>query len=471
MAFVNRPSLGAAVHEVIRDLKGSFAGRIVRPGDGDFERASGIWNGMVARTPAVILLCSSVPDVQTAVRSAVAAGALTAVRCGGHSLAGFSTCDGGVVIDLSPMRQVVVNESDRRARAGGGCLLGTIDAATQRVGLACPAGVVSHTGAAGLFLGGGTGWLTRMFGLSCDNIEGFTMITVDGSLVHANAVENPDLFWALRGGGGNFGVVSEFELRLHPIRSALVGEAFLTANDIPRALRLWREFMPDAPDQLQWNVSLMLAPESDLIPTSIHSRPVLSQSVVWLGDPDPARRYLDHALTAGSPVGVTRKLMSFIELQSMADHKYPHGARYYTKSGYFPSLHDSAIDLMLEALNTSPSTNNQIEIAYLGGAAARVDATETAFGDRSAPYIINLLAHWTCPDDDQANVAWIRSLFASLRPYMKPGVYVNFMSGDEDDRVREAYSQRWERLLAIKTHYDPHNFFRLNQNIRVRAHH
>src|SRR5690348_3028087 len=223
---------------VLGELQSSFAGRILRPSDSEFERTCGIWNGMVARTPGLMLLCSGVPDVQRAVRAATAAGALTAVRCGGHSLAGFSTCEGGVVIDLSPMRQVVVSEVDRRARAGGGCLLGTIDAATQRVGLACPAGVVSHTGASGLFLGGGTGWLTRMFGLSCDNIEGFTMITVDGSLVHANGVENPDLFWALRGGGGNFGVVSEFELRLHPIRSALVGEAFLTANDIPRALRL-----------------------------------------------------------------------------------------------------------------------------------------------------------------------------------------------------------------------------------------
>lgn len=438
---------------------------MLRPGDPEFEAARGIWNGMVARTPGLILRCADVPDVQKAVRAAAAAGALTAVRCGGHSLAGFSTCEGGVVIDLSRLRQVAVDELNRRARAAGGCLLGTIDTATQAVGLAYPAGVVSHTGASGLILGGGTGWLTRLHGLSCDNVEGFTLVTADGSLVHASARENSDLFWGLRGGGGNFGVVTEFELRLHPLRALLIGSALCLGDEVAPTLRFWRDFMPHAPEELKWNVSLIPAPECSEVPASQRGRAALTETVVWLGDPEKGSEYLDRVLSVGQPVMVKRDVISYLALQTMADSEFPHGARYYTKSGYFASLDDHSIDVMVEAIASIPSAKSQIEVAYLGGAAARVGATETAFGDRSAPYIVNLLAHWPDAGADSANVGWVRNLFKALRPGMKPGVYVNFMSGDENDRVAEAYGGRWERLLAIKKHYDPNNFFRLNQNI------
>jgi FAD/FMN-containing dehydrogenase len=358
-------------------LDGRFKGDLLRPGEWGYEDVRSVWNGVVSRSPRLIARCADVADVQLAVKMASATGILTAIRCGGHSLAGFSTCD-GLVIDLSRMREVALDSDNRRARISGGCLLGSIDSATQKAGLVFPSGVVSHTGASGLILGGGTGWLTRRFGLSCDNVEGFTMVAADGSLVHCSESENPDLFWALRGGGGNFGVVTEFELRLHPLTSVVLGEGLAPERDIPQVLD---------------------------------------------------------------------------------------GRRYYMKSGYFADLDDSTIDSLAAAASEIPSPDTQIELAYLGAAAAQVPATETAFGDRSAPVIVNLLANWAEPALDAANLSWVRQLFHKLRPAMKPGVYVNFMSADEQDRVPEAYHQRWERIVKVKLHYDPTNFFRLNQNV------
>jgi hypothetical protein len=455
------------VEDVHASLARDFRGDLLRPGDDEYPQARVTWNGMTARTPALIARCAGVADVQAAVRAAAAADALTAVRCGGHSLAGFSTCDGGMVIDLSRMREVTVEPEARRGRFAGGCLLGTVDNVTQKVGLVFPAGVVSHTGAAGLVLGGGFGWLTRFLGLSCDNVEGFSLVTADGSLVRASAKENVDLFWALRGGGGNFGVVTEFEVRLHPLTSVVLADGLCFGDDIPRLLRCWREFMPEAPDRLKWNLNLRLAPNTDNVPAEMRGRPVVSESVLWVGDPEEGRPYLDRVHAMCRRVAATRKVVSFLVLQTMADHEFPHGRRYYTKAGYFKSLDDSSIDRMVESLSTIPSPETQIELAYLGGVAGRLPAADTAFGDRSSPFVLNLLANWSDAAADRANVSWIRNLFTALRPAMAPGVYVNFMSGDEDERVPEAYRERWERLVAVKSHYDPNNFFRLNQNIRT----
>ncbi len=457
--------MSESLREVYSSLRRQFQGDLLRPGDGAYAKARGIWNGLVERTPGLIAQCANVADVQQAVRTAASAGVLTAVRCGGHSLAGFSTCDNGMVIDLSKMRQVTVDSDARRGRAAGGCLLGSIDAATQKAGLVFPAGVVSHTGASGLILGGGTGWLTRLHGLSCDNVEGFTVVTADGSFVHASSHDNSDLFWALRGGGGNFGIVTEFEIRLHPLTSVVLTEAFSAESDIPRVLRHWREFMPEASNHLKWNLSLCLAPARANIPAELRGRPVASHSLVWTGAAEEGRRTVEKALSACNARHVTTKALSFIDLQTMADDEFPAGRRYYTKSGYFDSLDDASIDRMTEAVVTIPSPMTQIELAYLGGAAMRVAASETAFGDRSAPFIVNLLGSWSEPCDDVKNIAWVRHLFRVLSPLMKPGVYTNFMSADEQDRVPEAYQERWDRLVAIKSHYDPHNFFRLNQNI------
>jgi FAD binding domain/Berberine and berberine like len=455
-----------ACREVYAFLRSRFQGDLLRPGDPGYEDARMIWNGMVARRPGLIARCADVSDVQTAIRVATDIRIPTAVRCGGHSLAGFGTCDGGLVIDLTRMRQVTVDSDARRARVAGGCLLGSIDAATQKAGLVFPSGVVSHTGASGLILGGGTGWLTRRFGLSCDNVEALTLVTADGSIVRACENENADLFWALRGGGGNFGVVTEFELRLHPLRSVVLAQGLTPEAQIRKLLECWRDFMANAPFDLKWNLDLRLAPYTQKVPAPLRGRPVAGSSLVWTSAPEAARPYFDRALSLCHPESVRTQMVSFLELQTIADSDFPHGRRYYTKSGYFQCLDDVSIDHFLEALATIPSPGTQIELTYLGGAAGQVAAHETAFGDRSAPFITNLLAHWADASADAMHICWIRSLFQQLRPAMTPGVYVNFMSGDEPDRVREAYQQRWERMVTIKTHYDPGNFFCLNQNVR-----
>jgi hypothetical protein len=457
------PSAG----EVYACLDRRFKGDLLRPGAPGYDDARAVWNGMVSCSPCLIARCADVSDVQMAVKAASAAGILTAIRCGGHSLAGFSTCD-GLVIDLSKMRAVTLDADKRRARISGGCLLGSIDSATQKAGLVFPSGVVSHTGASGLILGGGTGWLTRRFGLSCDNVEGFTVVTADGSIVHCSETENRDLFWALRGGGGNFGVVTEFELRLHPLTAVLLGVGLCPEQDIGRLLQFWREFMADAPFDLKWNIDLRLASKAKNVPVELRGRPVASSSVLWTGDPEKSHPYLERALSLCNRDSVHIRSMSFLELQTMADLDFPHGRRYYTKSGYFADLNNATIDGLVAALSEIPSPETQIELAYLGAAAAQVSSTETAFGDRSAPIIVNLLANWTEPHLDLVNISWVRKLFHKLQPAMKPGVYVNFMSADEQDRVPEAYHERWERIVEVKSHYDPMNFFRLNQNVPPR---
>jgi hypothetical protein len=363
------------------------------------------------------------------------------------------------------MRQVTVDPEARRARFTGGCLLGSVDTETQKAGLVFPSGVVSHTGAAGLILGGGTGWLTRRFGLSCDNVEAFTLVTADSAVVRANAKENPDLFWALRGGGGNFGVVTEFEVKLHPLTAVVLAEGLTPEAEIQRLLKLWRDFMAEAPLDLKWNINLRLAPHAKNVPVELRGRPVASNSLVWTGEAESGRKYLERALSMCNPDSVSSKIVPFLDLQTMADSDFPHGRRYYTKSGYFTSLDDTTIGRMAETVATIPSPETMIELAYLGGAAGQIAAQETAFGDRSAPFVMTLLANWPEASADAGNISWIRGLFNQFRPAMKPGVYINFMSGDEQDRVPEAYQERWDRMVAVKTHYDPNNFFRLNQNV------
>src|SRR5216684_5188382 len=316
---IGEPEMVEASEEVYSSLHRRFKGDLLRPGESGYEDARTIWNGMVARTPGLIARCADVVDVQRAIRAASEIGILTAVRCGGHSLAGFSTCDGGMVIDLSRMRQVTVDPDTRRATIAGGCLLGSIDAATQKAGLVFPSGVVSNTGASGLILGGGTGWLTRRFGLSCDNVEGFTLVTADASLVRANARENADLFWALRGGGGNFGVVTEFEVKLHPLTAVVLAEGLSPEANIRPLLEYWRDFMAEAPVDLKWNIDLRLAPHTKKVPLELCGRPVASNSLIWTGDPEAGRPYLERALSMCSKDSVRTKIVSFLNLQTMAD--------------------------------------------------------------------------------------------------------------------------------------------------------
>ncbi|MFL6386311.1 MAG: FAD-binding oxidoreductase [Terriglobales bacterium] len=461
--------MSEAGEEVCSSLLEQFQGDLLLPGDAAYEASRSIWNGMFDdRRPGLIARCANVSDVQNAIRAASSAGILTAVRCGGHSLAGFSTCDSGMVIDLSRMRQIAVDPDARRARFAGGCLLGSIDTATQQAGLVFPSGVVSHTGAGGLVLGGGTGWLTRRFGLSCDNAEAFTLVAADGSILQADATNNADLFWALRGGGGNFGVVTEFEVKLHPLKSLVLAEGLCPEHGFRKLLEFWRDFMAEAPLDLKWNINLRLATHKENVPLELRGRPVASNSLVWTGNPETGRKYLERALSLCNQDSVSSNVVSFINLQTMADSDFPHGRRYYTKSGYFTYLDDASVDLMMEAVAEIPSPDTMIELAYLGGVAAQVAANETSFGDRSAPFVLTLLANWSEAFADESNISWVRGVFNKLRPAMKPGVYVNFMSGDEQDRVPEAYRERWDRMVAVKSQYDPSNFFRMNQNVQPR---
>jgi hypothetical protein len=455
-----------SIEEIYSDFANRCSVPVIRLGDEGYRAAARVWNGMFDCAPAIIVKCRDGEDVQASIRWAGAVGISPAIRCGGHSLAGFSTCNGGMVIDLSQMREIQVDAMSRSARFGGGSLLGTVDIATQEFGLAFPAGVVSHTGAAGLILGGGTGWLSRRYGLSCDNVVSFTLVLADGSLVRADGNNHPDLFWALRGGGGNFGVVTEFEVKLHPVSSVLLGRGLCPVEAAPSLLRKWREFMPSAPDNLRWSFSLRIAGNAD--PAELYGQPVVSASVLWVGEPQEGYDFVNRALTAEKHSAMRVEEISFLTLQTIADSDFPHGRRYYTKSGYFRSLHDGVIDTMLAAMPSIPSMSSEIELSYLGGAVARVDAGDTAFGDRSAPIVLNILSHWVNADQDSANIGWTRRLFANLRPWMSPGVYVNFMSGDETERIPEAYRERWERLREVKTAYDPGNLFRLNQNIPPR---
>jgi hypothetical protein len=301
--------------------------------------------------------------------------------------------------------------------------------------------------------------------LSCDNVEGFSLVTADGSVARANSRENPDLFWALRGGGGNFGVVTEFEVKLHPLTSVVFAEGLSPETDIEQLLEYWRDFMAEAPLDLKWNIDLRLAPHKEKVPSELRGRPVAGSSLIWTGDPDAGRPYLQRALSLCNPDSVSSRIVSFMDLQTMADSDFPHGRRYYTKSGYFARLDGGTIHRLVEAVAAISSSEVQIELAYLGGATTRIGADETAFGDRSAPFILNLLGNWSDPSADVNNISRIRALFNVLRPAMKPGVYVNFMSADEQDRVPEAYQQRWDKMVAVKSHYDPNNCFRLNQNV------
>ena len=365
-----------ACEDLYSSLAERFQGDLIRPRDQPYEAARAIWNGMFSLRPGLIARCADASDVQQAVRAASRLGILTAIRCGGHSLAGFSTCEGGLVIDLSKMRQVTVDPEMQKARFSGGCLLGSIDAATQEAGLVFPSGVVSHTGAGGLVLGGGTGWLTRRFGLSCDSVTGFTLVAADGSVVRASATENSDLFWALRGGGGNFGVVVEFEVQLHPLRSVLLAEGLCPEPNIRRLLQFWREFMADAPFDLKWNINLGLASHKPGVPPELRGGPVASNAILWTGSAESGRQYIQRALSFCHSDSVRSRVMPYVQLQTMADSDFPHGRRYYTKSGYFTRLDDASIDCMLAAVSTVPSPDTQIELAYLGGAPDKFPPTK-----------------------------------------------------------------------------------------------
>jgi hypothetical protein len=414
----------------------------------------------------VIARCADRDDVVAAVNFARAEGLLVAVRGGGHSMAGHSTCDGGIVIDLSQMSAVKISRRRKLAWVEGGCLLGAFDTAAQAHMLATPAGVVSHTGLGGLVLGGGFGWLSRRYGLSIDNLASVELVTADGAAVTASESENPELFWGVRGGGGNFGIVVRFEFRLHKVGPVRFASVYYKLDEGATVLRAWRDHMADAPDELTWVCYLRLAPPLPELPQEMWGKPVVCAMSCWVGDPHEGEQHIQSILTCGTPYGLTLATLPYRALQAYA---FPGGVvpdRIHTKSGYMASLSEEAIQAALQAAARIESPFSQLELLYLGGAVSRVDNDSTAYNNRTTPFVLNFAAAWMDEREDERHVGWASDGFDNFEPYLTRGGYVNFMNPSEAGRTADSYGAvKFERLRALKDMYDPSNLFRLNQNI------
>lgn len=440
-----------------------FKGRLTTKTDQSYEDLRKVWNGTIDRRPALIASCFSVEDVIAAVRFAGDQGFALAVRGGGHSFPGFSTCDDGMVIDLSPMASVEVDPAARVARAGGGTTWGGFDAATHTHGLAATGGLVSTTGVAGLTLGGGIGWLMRKHGLACDNLLAAEVVTADGDVVRASAGENPELFWGLRGGGGNFGIVTAFEFRLHPVSAIYGGLVLFDGSRTPEVLRFYRNYVHTLGDDCATMLSAITAPAADFVPAGLHGRPAMAFAVCHVGDREQAQTDLRPVREFRPDVDLLGS-MPYPELQQMFDADLPHGIRCYLKAGYLPALSDAAIEVISERTRPMSSPASTFDFHHMGGAVARVGDEDTAFGDRRSPFCFNIVGLWSDSADDERHRSSVREFAAAMEPFSTGGVYVNFSA--DADAVSAAYGgEKFERLRALKRRYDPTNLFGLNQNI------
>ena len=451
----------------VADIEG-FRGRLIGPDDIDYDIARAIWNGAIDRRPRMIARCIGTADVAAAVRFAREDGLEIAIRGGGHNVAGTAVCDGGIVIDLSAMRGVRVDPARRMAWVQGGALWGDVDRETQAHGLATTGGIVSHTGVAGLTLGGGIGWLMRKHGLTIDNLVGVDVVTADGELLRASEDEHPDLFWALRGGGGNFGVVTSFEFRLHSIGpTVLAGPIFWDAADAREILRFYRDFIRHASDELGTVVRFGAIPPLSVIPEDLHWRPAVMIGTCYAGPIEDGERVLRPLRASRTPLVDLVGPMPYVQFQSALDSTVVHGWNYYWKSTYLPELRDELIDVLAQHAFSCSSPRSYVAMFHLKGSVSRVAEGGTAFGNRQASHAITLDGVWRPGEDFGArDTDWARAFFSALGRF-REGVYVNFLGGDEDpDRVREAYGHSvFERLVDVKTTYDPDNIFHHNQNI------
>ncbi|HEX8918491.1 MAG TPA: FAD-binding oxidoreductase [Chloroflexota bacterium] len=452
--------------EAIEALKTRFRGQLLRQGDDGYDAARVLWNGMIDRKPAVIARCSGAADVVAAVGFAREQNLSLAVKGGGHSVSGASICDGGIMIDLTPMKSIRVDPDARTARAEAGVNWGEFDAETQAFGLAMTGGQISHTGIAGLTLGGGVGWLARKYGMVVDNLLSVDIVTADGRLLHASDTENPDLFWAVRGGGGNFGIVTSFEYRLHPVGPLVVGG--LAGFPIERGreiLEFVRDFMSTAPDELAITTAFVSAPPAPFVPPEMQLKPIIGLAVCYCGSIEDGMRVLASVKALGPAFDVIGP-MPYTAVQSMLDESSPYGTmRYYMKSGFLNEISDGAIDAMLSHASNPSSPFSTTVLVSLGGQMSRVDNKATAFGHREVRYDFTMFPGWINPAEDETHIAWVREYFEAMQPHLH-GVYVNALM-DEDSRLGEAYPpETYARLVEIKNRYDPTNLFRLNQNIR-----
>ena len=442
-------------------------GRVLIATDAAYDEARTIWNGMIDRRPGLIVQCAGAADVVNAVRFAAENRLLVAVRGGGHNIAGNAVCDGGMVIDLTPMKSVRVDATTKTAWVEPGATLADLDVETQAFRLALPTGINSTTGIAGLTLGGGFGWITRKFGLTIDNLLSADVVTANGELVRASPTEHRDLFWGIRGGGGNFGVVTAFEFRLHElgpdVLSGLVVHPFAEAESV---LQQYRQALENAPDELTCWVVMRQAPPLPFIPAEWHGKEVVVLAMCYCGDLEAGEKAVAELRAIGNPIADVVSPHPFVGWQQAFDPLLAPGARNYWKSHDFMELSDQAIGILTESIRQLPGPECEVFIAHVGGAAGRVAAEETAFPQRNSHFVMNVHGRWRDAAMDQACIDWARHLFEAAKPYAAGTAYVNFMPEDEMDRVEAAYGANYGRLVEVKRHYDPLNLFRMNQNVR-----
>jgi hypothetical protein len=442
---------------LVQQLQAGLRGALLRPGDDSYDAARKIYNAMIDKRPALIVQCAGAADVITAVTFARTHNLLVAVRGGGHSVGGKSVCDSGVLIDLSPMKGIRVDPARRTARAQPGLRLGEFDRETQAFGLATPLGVVANTGIAGLTLGGGIGWLSGQYGLACDNLLSVDVVTADGRFLMARASENADLFWGVRGSGGNFGIVTSFEYRLHPVGPVLGGTVLYEMKKAREILRFLDKFAHEYPDELSANLGFLTTPDGN---------PMVDSTVCYSSSLAEGEKVLQPLRTFGTSIADFIRPMSYVEMQSLFDEDLPPSRLHYWKSNFLRVMSDDAIEVMVEYATTMPSPTSVVELQVMHGAASRVGCNETAFAHRYEQYDLLILSNWTDPADSEKNVGWTRAFWEAMQPFVEQRVYVNNLGEEGDERDRAAYGSNYERLVALKNKYDPTNFFRLNQNIK-----
>jgi FAD/FMN-containing dehydrogenase len=459
------PVLGAGT---IAEFAEAMRGQVLRPGDEGYEEARPIWNGAHDRRPALIARCAGVADVLRAVELARSEHLLVAVRGGGHSIPGFSTCDDGLVIDLSGMQAVHVDPVARTARVEAGATWNAFDRETQEFGLATTGGLVSSTGVAGFTTGGGVGWLMRKYGLACDNLISADVVTADGRLVRASADQNAELFWGLRGGGGNFGIVTSFEFQLHPVGPTIMGgPVFYPGEQAGQVLRAWREWAKSAPDEVTTLANLLTAPPVPFLPEEWHGKPLVAIIAAHSGPAQDSEQAVQPLREFGDPVADLLGPIPYMGLQTLIDPLYAPGSYNYMNAGFMSGLDDAAVDALIAAQASVTSPMSEIHVHHVGGEVARVASDATAFGERSAPFLLNVVARTPGAEGYDAAVRWGREVRESVGSVLTGGTYVNFVT--DDGQVRAAYGEKYDRLVALKDEYDPTNLFRLNQNIAPSA--
>jgi hypothetical protein len=435
--------------------------------DAGYDASRAIWNGMFERKPAIVARCAETRDIAKAVNFARGNRLLLSVKGGGHNSAGTAVCDGGLMIDLSPMRRVTVDPQQKIARVDGGALLGDVDAETQLHGLAVSAGIVSHTGVGGLTLGGGFGWISRKHGLSIDNLKSAEIVTADGRVVTANAEENPDLFWGIRGGGGNFGIAASFEFNCAEIGTEVFSGLMVKKfEDADKYMRFHRDYVRDLPDEMTAWMVIRKAPPLPFLPENVHRQMVVIMPFVWLGEKEQGEAFVKPMREITPSHGEAIGMNPWANWQASFDALVAHGARNYWKSHHLKELSDGCIDKILEFAAKLPSDECEVFIPHMEGVPSRVSENETAFAHRRTPFLLNLHTRWREASDDKKCLSWAKEMHTATQPFAK-GVYVNFLSQEGEDRVKEAYTPEvWQRLVNVKKKWDPNNLFRINQNIR-----